>query len=225
MFGCFFIGTDTEVGKTYQAAALARWLVRAGVRVGVYKPVASGTNGSSGEAAEPSDAWLLHQAASLSCELSRVGPQQFTAALAPPLAARLEGKQVNEALLLEGALWWRGQCDFLIVEGAGGALSPLSDSMSSLDLAGRLRAAGLPLPLVLVAANRLGVVNHTRLTIEAAHQRQLPLAAVLLNRLPALHHAPDPAADTNLELLRQFCPDVPIVTDVEQLAAEVGHTA
>ena len=252
--GVFIIGTDTEVGKTFQACRLARTLVERGVNVGVYKPVASGApaipaspeqsspldnpqhnnpagsslgnSDSLGSSLGNSDAEQLHHAARSRQPLSRICPQSFVTAVAPPVAAVREGKAVDEQLLIDGAQWWLAHCDFLIVEGAGGALSPISDSMVVLDLAQQLQ-----LPLVLVAANRLGVVNHTLLTLEAVHARQLPLHGIVLNTfsasddsrttLPADGTAvigtdSDTSRHTNRELLQRFT-TVPIVDSIEQL--------
>ncbi len=194
--GLFVIGTDTEVGKTYVACRLAKSLVRGGTRVGVYKPVASG-----GGPSEPSDAELLRAAAGQNCELSHVCPQQFTAPVAPPIAAALEGREVDEALLLTGANWWLGRCDLLIVEGAGGALSPISASLTVLDLAGQFGY-----PLLLVVANRLGAVNHTLLTLEAAAKRNLRVEAIVLNTLPGV-----PSLASNRELISTFAPKIEII--------------
>ncbi len=182
--GVFIIGTDTEVGKTFQACRLAEELVKRGVRVGVYKPTASGSApgaelpGSDARLLR-SDAQLLRRAANCQLPIERVCPQSFAAPLAPPVAARAEGRVVDESLLVEGARWWRGKCDFLIVEGAGGALSPISDNWLVLDLVERLK-----LPVILVAANRLGMVNQVLLTLEALSTRQLQVTGIVLNDMP-----------------------------------------
>lgn len=168
------IGTDTEVGKTFVACRLAELLVKRGIRVGVYKPVASGSEEST-----PSDAELLRAAANQNCDLQHICPQQFSAAVAPPIAAAKEGREVDEALLATGANWWLGRCELLIVEGAGGALSPISAHQTVLDL-----AVQFAFPLLLVVANRVGAVNHTLLTLEAAQKRGLRVEAIVLNRLP-----------------------------------------
>lgn len=209
MSGVFIIGTDTEVGKTYQACRLAEALVAAGRRIGVYKPVASGASSTS-----PSDAQLLQAAARSNIALNRICPQIFSAALAPPVAARMEGSQVDEQKLMAGARWWKSHCDFLIVEGAGGALSPISDSLSVLDL-----ALALQLPVVLVAANRLGAVNHVLLTLEALFARALPIAGIVLNELPISHSDADRLVrQSNFELLRTtVTSNLPIVESIEQL--------
>lgn len=194
--GLFILGTDTEVGKTYVACQIARLLAGRGIRVGAYKPALSGLADGV-----PSDAELLKEAAHLECSTQVICPQQFQAPLAPPLAARLEGRQVDDELLVLGANWWLGRCDLLIVEGAGGGLSPISDKQTVLDL-----AVAFGYPALLVAANRLGAVNHTLLTLEAAQRRNVRVAAVLLNRLPTTQ---DLSTDGNIELIRSFAPQVP----------------
>jgi dethiobiotin synthetase len=181
--GLFITGTCTGVGKTYVAAAIARQLTAAGCSVGVYKPVLSGVRSDP-----PAPAWadrkpvdddeLLWEAAGRIGELARVACQRFQAPLAPHLAARREGATVNYDRLREGIEYWRGLTDFLLVEGAGGLLSPVTDDRYVADL-----VADFGYPLVIVAANRLGTINQTLQTVLAAAHfgRGLPVAAVVLN--------------------------------------------
>ncbi len=206
--GIFIVGTDTEVGKTYVASHLASLLSGRNVRVGAYKPVASGI-----DTAERSDAEFLHRAIGGQCSIDRVCPQRFLAPAAPAVAAALEGKVVDETLLFDGFSWWQDQCDFLIVEGVGGVLAPISASMTVLDFAVKLQ-----LPTLLVAANRLGVVNHTLLSIEAIKGRGLELRAVMLNSIPsrATEQGIDISRSTNAELIAQFCEER-VVCSCEEL--------
>ena len=92
--GLFITGTDTEIGKTYVAALIARSLVAAGHRVGVYKPAASGCS-RQGDSLVSDDALALWQAAGSPGTLAEVCPQVFAAPLAPHLAAAAEGKQTR----------------------------------------------------------------------------------------------------------------------------------
>lgn len=210
--GLFVVGTDTEVGKTYVSVRIVQSLVDAGVRTGVYKPAASGV-----VADQPSDGELLYAAAQLVCDPARVCPQSFVAAVAPPIAAQLQQRTIDEDLLLSGALWWNSNCQFLLVEGAGGVLSPLSFQTTVADLAQRLQ-----LPTLLVAANRLGVVNQTLLSLDALKARGLEVEAVFLNTPSRRSDSAieDASLDSNALLLSQFT-DVPIVSDIDELPTRI----
>lgn len=166
--GIFIAGTDTDVGKTAVAVAIVRELVAAGVRVGVYKPVASGG---------PGDAAALWEAAGRPLDVADVCPQVFSAPISPPRSARAEGRAVDEALLVRGLEPWVAAFEFVVVEGAGGMLSPLTDALSNADLAARLA-----LPLVVVDAARLGAIGRTLAAVTVARFRGLPVSAVVLSQ-------------------------------------------
>ncbi len=178
MSGLFIAGTGTEVGKTYVAALIARALVAAGHRVGVYKPVASGCR-RDGEALVAEDAELLWQAAGRPGDFQRVCPQRFEMPVAPPQAAKAEGRSVDRELLRTGLDYWLERSEIVLVEGAGGLMSPLSETDYNIDL-----AADLGLPLVIVAANELGTINATLQTLitAGAAAPKLPIAGVVLNQ-------------------------------------------
>lgn len=190
--GLYLAGTDTGVGKTAVAVAVVRQLVGAGVRVGVYKPVASGV---SPDALAASDPGLLWEAAGRPLSPSAVCPQWFRAAIAPPRSARVEGRRVDESLLRSGIAPWVEASDFVVVEGAGGLYSPLGDVSLNVDL-----ARDLALPLVIVDAARLGAVGRTLATVRAARADGLRVAAVVLSHAdPAGGGDPhDPAAAENV---------------------------
>jgi dethiobiotin synthetase len=175
----FITGTDTEVGKTYVTCLIAEYLFARGHRVGVYKPVASGCR-ADGEQDVSDDAWRLWRAAGQPLRLDDVCPQRFVAPLAPHLAAAQQECQVDEQLLSSGIDVWNDQCDVMLVEGAGGLLSPLTDSMYVADL-----AIEFGYPLVVVAPNRLGTINQTLQTLIAAstYRGGLQVAGVVLNDL------------------------------------------
>lgn len=173
--GLFVTGTDTSVGKTFVSVMLAEQLRAEGAKVGAYKPACSGAvETSAGPAWE--DVEALHVATGGAFDRERISPQRFLAPLAPPVAARAEDKTVDTALLRAGAEWWVGRCDFLLIEGAGGLLCPLTEEETFADL-----AVALGLPLIVVARATLGTINHTLLTIEAARRRGLSIAGVVLN--------------------------------------------
>lgn len=212
--GLFVTGTDTGVGKTHVAAMIARSLKKEGRKVGVYKPVASGCERDAHAALTSEDARRLWEAAGLPSDLERVCPQKFAAPLAPHLAARAEGKELEAPLLRRGFDYWRERCETVIVEGAGGLFSPLGDAFYNADL-----AAELGLPLVVVAANRIGTIHATLATLLAAQTFRggtLTIAAIVLNDA-APDDGTDPSRATNADELRRHCAgpllglDVPII--------------
>jgi dethiobiotin synthetase len=175
----FIIGTDTGVGKTYVGAMIARSLVATGHRVGVYKPVETGCLREAGELVA-SDARTLWQAAGSPGELERVCPQKFAAPLAPHLAAEAEGRAIDRALLTRGLNYWAERSDVVLIEGAGGLLSPIDADNYVADL-----VAEFDFPLLLVTRNTLGAINQTLQTLVAAgaFRQGLPTAGVVLSTI------------------------------------------
>jgi len=203
--GLFVVGTDTDVGKTAVGVALVSALVATGSRVGVYKPVASGSSGPGG------DADRLWQAAGRPLSLDRVCPQLFAAAIAPADAARAEGRAVDERLLRDGLDPWRDVSDLVVVEGAGGLFSPVGPTTLVADL-----AREFAVPLVIVDAARLGLAGRTLMAVRAARAAGLRVAAVVVSETtPPRGTADDPAGDaailrSGLATLRGRLPDVAV---------------
>jgi len=180
--GLFITGTDTEIGKTYVTALIARALVTAGHAVGVYKPAASGCSIVAG-AVVSDDATLLWHAAGSPGSLEDVCPQRFAAPLAPHLAAEAEGRRLDPVLLRSGLDVWLERSEIVLVEGAGGLMSPLGEEEYVADL-----AFDFGFPLVVVARNSLGAINHVLQTLitAATFREGLPVAGIVLNQtLPA----------------------------------------
>jgi dethiobiotin synthetase len=205
--GLFITGNDTGVGKTYVAALIARSLLAAGQRVGVYKPAASGCRREDGQLISD-DAELLWRAAGSPGELERVCPQRFAAPLAPHLAARAEGRELDAGLLREGLQYWQERSDVVLVEGAGGLMSPLGDEEYVADLAYELEY-----PLVVVARNAIGVINQTLQTLIAAatFRHGLGITGIVLNRVSSADD--DPSLRSNRqELAARAMP--PVLADV-----------
>jgi dethiobiotin synthetase len=175
--GLFITGTDTEVGKTYVATHIAKDLVAAGHRVGVYKPVASECV-SDGRQLVSEDAVALWEAAGHPLTLEAVCPQRFQAPLAPHLAARNEGRELDTELMRSGISVWADECDIVIVEGAGGLMSPISDDEYFADV-----AYDLGYPTIVVAPNTIGVINQSlsALITAACFRDGIPIAGVILN--------------------------------------------
>lgn len=215
--GLFVVGTDTGVGKTYVAARIVAALVGEGLRVGVYKPAASGCR-RVGRALVSDDAVALWQAAGEPGELKAVCPQRFAAPLAPHLAAREERKKIDARLLRRGIDYWRKRSDVVIVEGAGGLMSPIGELDYVADL-----AEEFGYPLVVVSPNRIGTINGTLLTLlaAAARPKPLPIAGIVLNDvLPP--EVCDPAVASNRMELETRC--VPPVLAQLEHGAELFDT-
>lgn len=169
--GVLVVGTDTGVGKTVIAAGLAWALARGGVDVGVMKPVQTGCSGRG-----VSDASTLMAASGTTDPLDDVSPVRLRAPLAPWIAAEREGVRLSIPSLVRTFARLAARHDYVVVEGVGGLMVPLTPTRTTLDL-----AAALGLPLILVIANRLGAINHTLLTLHAATSRGLHVRALILN--------------------------------------------
>ncbi|HEX8323930.1 MAG TPA: dethiobiotin synthase [Tepidisphaeraceae bacterium] len=175
--GLFVTGTDTNVGKTYIAAAIAASIRGSGRRVEVLKPVATGCV-KRREGLVSEDAELLAAASDTDQPLDLICPNPYAEPLAPSVAARRANRPVDY-LAIERSVALAGRTDAWIIEGAGGVLTPLDDVHTIRDL---IVAFGLP--AIVVATPRLGTINHTLLSIEALRAAGIDVAGVVLNRYP-----------------------------------------
>jgi dethiobiotin synthetase len=185
----FITGTDTDAGKTVLAALLTQFLRERGEKIAAFKPICSGGR---------ADARQIYAALGGALTLDEINPWHFRAAIAPSLAAKLEKKSVSLAQVVAHIRAKQKNFALTIVEGAGGLLSPLGNNFNSRDLILALRAEP-----VIVAPNKLGVVNHLLLTLEALPKNYRAKAKIVLMS-PA---KPDSATTTNAKLLAEFFPD------------------
>ena len=198
-------GTDTDVGKTYVATALARSLART-QRVVAIKPFESGV-----AANEPGDAERLADATGQTAP--RHALRRFAAPLAPAMAAEREGVDIDFGAVLSEIRALAAGADVVIVEGAGGLLSPLTWTEDAITLARELDA-----DVVLVASDRLGTLSVTHAAIEVLHARgRLPVAIVLSG--PAVF---DPSTYANAAALRRRLAPF---GDVAHRIVEIGRGA
>ena len=191
--GLFITATDTEVGKTYVTSLIVKKLAAAGHRVGVYKPTAADCV-SDGRQLISEDAVALWEAAGRPLNLDAVSPQRFRVPLAPHLAAQSEGREIDTDLLRTGISVWADECDIVVVEGAGGLMTPVSDDEYVADV-----AFDLGYPLIVVSPNVLGAINQTLQTLvtAACFRDGLDVAGVVLNDSRILEG--DLSPDTNRE--------------------------
>jgi dethiobiotin synthetase len=198
--GIFVTGTDTGVGKTFAAVALLRSLGVTGVRAVGMKPVAAGIDPG---AAMNADVAALVAAANVAAPQAAVNPYSFPPPIAPHLAARMAGVDLDLGLIAAAYARLAASADVVVVEGAGGVLVPLGARTDMLDIAERLG-----LPVLLVVGIRLGCLNHALLSALAITARGLHLVGWVANRI-------DPAMaeiDGNLDALRGRLP-APLVAD------------
>jgi dethiobiotin synthetase len=188
----FITGTDTGVGKTFFACGLARVLKSYGYNVGVMKPVETGCVMADGTL-YPEDAWRLKEASGCAETIDRICPYRLPEPLAPSIAAERAGVRIDIDRLLSVLEAIKSAHDITIIEGAGGLMVPLLPSYTFADFAGVAK-----LPVIVVAANKLGVINHLLLSLEHASCRGLTLLGYILNRLS---NEPSLAAETNREVL------------------------
>ena len=185
-------GSDTGVGKTVLTAWLTRRLRAEGVNAVALKPICSGGR---------ADARALHRANGRALGLDEVNPWHFPAALAPILAARRAGRRIQ----LDQVMTWirtvSSAHEMVLMEGAGGLLSPLGEGFDTRDLIRELSA----IPVVVVP-NRLGAVNQARLVIEALPAPARPKA---LGVFAAVCGA-GTAARWNPSLLQEHFPGLPL---------------
>ena len=199
-------GTDTNVGKTWVTSLLVREFRRRGISTGAYKPVCSGAEKNSEGDVVWADIEALRAACGNDPEIDLVCPQRFHAAVAPNIAARMEDRYVDSQLLINGAARWSSHVDQLVIEGAGGIFCPLSDQLTVMDIAAELKT-----PTIVVAANRLGVINHTRLTVEALQTKGVEVVAIVLNEIgPPAQEKSDPSIPSNALQIRHWLPNIPL---------------
>lgn len=173
--GLFITGTDTGVGKTWVGAGLTALFKERGFDIGVMKPVESGCRRENGRLI-PEDATLLKQMARSQDELDIINPYALEYALAPALAAEREGVEIRIEVIKGAYDLLTSRHDVMIVEGAGGLLAPLFGDYFMADLA---KEWGLP--LLIVTGAKLGIINHTLLTLHCARQRGIPVLGIVMN--------------------------------------------
>lgn len=170
----FVSGIDTGVGKTAVTGLMARSLAERGHDVITVKMVQTGNDGFS----EDLEMHRRIQGGVRYEEDSRrlTAPQIFKFPSSPLLAASLEGRAVDADAIARAVRQCAERHEIVLVESAGGLDVPLTGSLLSADLAASERW-----PLVLVTCGRLGAINHTLLSLEAAKSRRMKVAGVVHN--------------------------------------------
>jgi dethiobiotin synthetase len=209
--GLLVTGTDTGIGKTVIAGAIADWFRRRGARVAVCKPCGSGcVHRREGLVSE--DAEFLAHCADSAHPLDLVCPVRYAEPLAPAIAAQRAKQPLDwEAISRSIRLMSKGS-DMMIVEGIGGIMVPMDEQYTMLDV-----AKWLKIPAVVVARPGLGTINHTLLTVKALRDAGVTVAGVVINRYPqdlaSVAEETNPAAIEKWSRTPVLCltPDEPII--------------
>ncbi len=196
MNGFFVTGTDTGVGKTFVAAGIIRAIKAKGISVCPMKPVESGCCMKKGELFPP-DAIALLKASGVDETIDVVNPYRFRNPVAPAAASELENVKIEKKKIIAGFKRLSKKYDLMIVEGAGGIMVPVYKRYLFLDL-----AVDMDLPLLIVSRPGLGTINHTLLTIEAARNRGLNIAGVVINY--SKKQGKDMSEKTNPDMIKRL---------------------
>ena len=175
----FVTGAHTDVGKTYVACAMLRAARAKGLSVAALKPAVSGIDPADWTDSDPGRLLAAMDRPLTLAELDAIAPLRFAAPLSPPMAARLEGVDLRISTLTEfcRAGLAASAADLMLVEGAGGVMSPMAEDGTGLDL-----MLALGLPSVVVGGSYLGSICHTLTAIETLRSRGLPIAAVVISQ-------------------------------------------
>lgn len=196
---CFVTGTDTGIGKTYVTAALLHGLAARGLRAAGMKPLAAGA-ARDGHLLLNEDVELLRRHASVDLSRELVCPCIYEAPTAPHIAARLEGRTIDQQAIVAAYAEIRRRADRVLVEGIGGWALPLGRGAMLADL---VRSLGLP--VILVVGLRLGALNHALLSARAIEADGLPLAGWIGNVVDPEYAYGDATFDTLREMIPAPC--------------------
>jgi dethiobiotin synthetase len=199
----FITGTDTGVGKTHTAVRLLRLLRTAGTNCAGMKPICCG---------DRRDADLLLKASSGGLTIDDVNPVWLKTPAAPIVGSLTEEVNIDIGQILAAFRALQDRVSHVIVEGVGGWLVPIRSDYFVSDL-----VVEMGLPVLVVAQNRLGCLNHTALTVRSVLQHKLRCVGVALNGLP---DTSDIAAMTNSDVLKKIL-SVPLLSGLGENLMEL----
>lgn len=209
----FITGTDTDVGKTIVTAGLLRLLRERGVDAVSMKPVQTGAEMLNGEWTAP-DLVLHWDVAGLhpdTDERKLMAPYLYEPACSPHLAGRMENRYPQIDYIVECARALEERHNVLLIEGAGGAMAPVDESNTMIDMMVALEAA-----VVLVAHRGLGTINHTLLSLAALRAAGLEVLGVVFNEVQDVE--PDFIKQDNPKSVEQFG-NVEVLGNIDYLGA------
>jgi dethiobiotin synthetase len=221
--GIFITGTDTGVGKTVVSAVIVRALMSRRIKVGVMKPVETGCIDENGVLI-PADGVFLKKMAEADDSIDLIAPVRFEHPLAPMVASQLKGMSVEIDRIISAYKNLADKYDFLIVEGIGGLLVPVTKLRTPnseprtyfvIDI-----IKDLKLPVIVVSRPTLGTINHTLLTVSHAQREGIKVLGVIINCNEPLKGSI--AEKTNPDVLRELShvPVLGIIPYIENITAD-----
>ena len=176
--GVFITGIDTEIGKTEIACGFA-WVLRKNeIKVGVMKPFATSSKIYSKDY-KSQDTAKLAKAAGVGDPDETLNPVFFALAASPLMAAEISHKPINLKKVIEKFMFLKKKYDFIVVEGIGGVMVPITDKVSLLHIVRKMN-----LPVIIVSRPKLGSINHTVMTINACREFKVPIVGIIFNQMP-----------------------------------------
>lgn len=201
--GIFVTGTDTDVGKTYISEALIKHFCRQGFQTVGMKPIAAGAEIENGRLLN-ADVKAIVSASNVDAPIDQINPYVFAPAIAPHIAAQQVGIEIAIEPIMSAFKALKQQADLIVVEGAGGFLVPINETLTMGDL-----AKALDVSVVLVVGVRLGCISHALLTVQSIEAKGLHLIGWVANRIePNM-----PAIEENIATLKAMI-KAPCIADV-----------
>ncbi len=201
--GFFITGTDTGVGKTVVAAAIAITLKGRGLNISVMKPVETGCQRVN-DTLTPGDGLFLKEMADIKEDINNITPVKFELPLAPMVASEIEGKEVKLDLVMNSFRYMINKYDALIIEGIGGLMVPVKKEYFVYNL-----IKEFSLPVIIVTRATLGTINHTLLSVEFLLSQGISLTGIIINcaKPPEKNNI---AEKTNPDVIERLIP-VPVI--------------
>lgn len=207
----FLTGTDTEVGKTVVSSALLQCAAHQGYKTAGYKPVASGSEWSN-DGLRNSDALILQKFSTVKLGYHRVNPYCFETPTSPHIVSQEMNHPIDFDVMSEGLSYLKQQADWVLVEGAGGWFTPLSENQFFSDW-----AINEKLPVILTVGVKLGCINHALLTQQAIIQSGLTLVGWVANEVePAGRYQKEYLATLKQHIKAPLLGKIPYLNEVKE---------
>lgn len=176
--GIFIVGTDTDIGKTFISSLIVKKLRADGINAGYYKAVLSGAE-IHGEDIIPGDCRIVCEASGLESDYKKMVSYTLKNPFSPHLASRLENIPISFKKIENDYKSIAKEYDFLLCEGSGGIVCPISFDDNKIMLEDVVKMTELP--VIIVARAGLGTINHTVMTVSYIRNLGIDIKGIVLN--------------------------------------------